>query len=78
MEPEKANAPRELYSNLKVWVDAEYPTGISEEDWADMLDADGTVDSDKVYMKTLFISQFCAQIVKLREIWYPKTTLGLR
>ena len=40
---------------MKVWVDAEYPTGISEEDWADMLDADGTVDSDKVYMKTLFV-----------------------
>jgi len=31
-----------MYLNLKAWVKEKYPSGISEEEWEDILDEHGT------------------------------------
>ena len=39
-EPTEANVPRKLYDNFKIWVEREYPNGIAEDEWEDIVAGD--------------------------------------
>ena len=42
-EPDEARAQRAMYDHFKIWTRRIYPTGVSEEDWAAILEEDTDV-----------------------------------